>query len=544
MKPKFPLFVLSVLILAESSDLHARKRPVRKAVKKSFESPMYVPDAEDLIQDAGIRALADERGGDLRKEWFKPTAAPVPLKTYRFVIEGSEIGRPRNYQYFDPEMQEKDKSMRTDGFKGTLYKASEGKNIFCTQTTQIWPEKKPDSALKANQIVVHCLGKELDEEHSAKLYPYSSWRDPNAKAFQITDDCPALPEPLDAEVATNLRKVQEQLSRQVEPVALTEPLPEQNADTGYCASTVSLPATGITLPEKPLNADACAFDYQPPVVEAKNSCLKLDLGLLVPKADRNAVRVECQKKGSEKSKLQLTEVTADQLAKGRLLFKEGAGEYDCKVVEYRKREQGFCGFERKFTVKNEDGLPPAKRHDLLPSELVPGTSVKKLEEIEREVLVIRALENPKDGPELRRQKAILTWFRNFVRPIPTRPQSEILSREPDRSKHHSVDFTWDFIQKNADGTAKSLGYAHCQQYALLSCTFARTMGIPCRVVTAATASGAGHGWAELEIDGKTWFLDAGNGILFEGSRDAFLTNLRLNTTIRVTTIHAVQDYQR
>lgn len=453
------------------------------------------------------------------------------LKTYRFVVDPADVKRPRNRQYFDPSIV--DDKFQKPGLKGTFYKAENGKDVFCTQTNQLWLDKK---------VIVTCLGKEVtNKKNSEKLLVKSAHKIEGAVAVEV---CP--PESLTPVSANDpsITFIQEVLK--YDPVPVIQPAPK------VCETNLSIPKLAFvngsaedfaTLPAQ--NWQNCMKPSEEiiPEIKLNDSCARISGELLLPKNLSRSVSMTCKLKSKEdkfENWIQVPLNFSDEKSKGyesRIYLTQGAGAYECKLKEGRNIDGGNCVVERKILLNNESDPLAAVRKDLSPSERVPGTDLGTLEQIENEALKILVESKAKTDGE--KMKAIMGWFQKHMRPTQTLPQDSPL-KEKDPKKSHAVVSTWNALYK--DGKATGVGYGYCQQYALLSCTMARTMGIPCKVVTGPTHK-AGHGWAELTVGGETWFMDGGNEVLMKGTRPAFFGRIKAERGFEILGVHEKQDYQ-
>ncbi len=278
-------------------------------------------------------------------------------------------------------------------------------------------------------------------------------------------------------------------------------------------------------------------------IKLSDSCARISGELLLPKSEARSVSMSCKLKSKEDKYQNWIQVplsfkdAGSKKYESRIYLTQGPGNYECKLTEGRNIDGGNCVVERKILINNEGDELAHLRKDLSPTEKVPGTDLATLDQIENEALNL--LLESKAKTDEQKLKAIMGWFQKHMRPTQTLPPgSPLLDKDPQKS--HAVSSTWNGLYK--DGKASGVGYGYCQQYALLSCTMARTMGIPCKVVTGPTPKAA-HGWAELAVGNETWFMDGGNEVLMKGTRPAFFGRIKAERGFDILGVHEKQDYQ-
>lgn len=493
-------------------------------------------EAEDWLSPE-LTKTVEARESHINDPGWMINKNPDKLKTYRFLVKESDVKRPRNRQYLDPSIV--DDQFKKPGLKGSFYKADNGKDVFCVQTNQLWLDKK---------VIVTCLGKEVtDKKTSEELLKKSAHKIEGAVAIEVAPEvCPPVVKAPVAAKDENIKFIEEILNFNPVPKAVVLPAPK------VCESMIAVPKLAFsnlseeqfaTMPAQ--NWQNCAKPAQEVTTELKlsDSCARLSGELLLPKNVSRSVSMSCKLKSKEdkfENWIQVPLSFADDKARNyesRIYLTQGPGQYECKLKEGRNIDGGNCVVERKLLLNNEADPKALVRKDLSPSERVPGTDLATLEQIEAEALKILADSKAKTDDQ--KLKAIMGWFALHMRPTQTLPQDSPL-KEKDPQKSHAVSTTWKALFK--DGKASGVGYGYCQQYALLSCTMARTMGIPCKVVTGPTQK-AGHGWAELSVGSETWFMDGGNEILMKGQRPQFFGRLKAERGFEVLGVHEKQDYQ-
>lgn len=492
-------------------------------------------EAEDWLTPE-LTKVVEGRESHIKDPGWILDKNPDQLKTYRFLVKESDVKRPRNRQYLDPAIV--DDKFQKPGIKGSFYKADNGKDVFCVQTNQLWLDKK---------VIVTCLGKEVaDKRTSEKLFVKSAHKIEGAVAIEVAPEiCPPIVVAPVSAKDESIKFIEDILSFNPVPKPVALPVGK------VCETSIAVPKLALNVSEEQFatmpaqNWQNCAKPSEDVIPEIKlaDSCGRLSGELLLPKNLSRSVSMTCRLKSLEdkfENWIQVPLSFQDDKAKSyesRIYLTQGPGQYECKLKEGRNIDGGNCIVERKLLLNNEADPKALVRKDLSPSERVPGTDLATLEQIETEALKILADSKAKTDDQ--KLKAIMGWFALHMRPTQTLPQgSPLLEKDPQKS--HAVATTWKALFK--DGKASGVGYGYCQQYALLSCTMARTMGIPCKVVTGPTQK-AGHGWAELSVGNETWFMDGGNEILMKGSRPQFFGRLKAERGFEVLGVHGKQDYQ-